>query len=126
LDARVKLHTKEMQMLVRRLNKMKVRHRKLMRSGSGFRKRGMIIKEMNIQEDLPPLRIKEASISMKETIEEWIVINHHMNPDGLLQKQDHLLLGIKICLLIIATLTKILDTRKLIVESMKGKTMKKT
>jgi hypothetical protein len=30
----------------------------------------MITKEMNIQEDLLPLGIKEASISMKETTEE--------------------------------------------------------
>ena len=33
-------------------------------------KRGMITKEMNIQEDLLPSGIKEASISMKETTEE--------------------------------------------------------
>jgi hypothetical protein len=37
-----------------------------MRSGPGYHKEVMITKEVNIQEDLLPLRIKEASISMKE------------------------------------------------------------
>jgi hypothetical protein len=41
-----------------------------MRSGPGYQKEGMITKEMNIQEHLLPSRIKEASISMKETKEE--------------------------------------------------------
>ena len=41
-----------------------------MRSGPGYRKEGMLTKEMNIQEDLLPSEIKEASISMKETTEE--------------------------------------------------------
>jgi hypothetical protein len=41
-----------------------------MRSGTGYQKEGMITKEMNIQEDILPSGIKEASISMKETTEE--------------------------------------------------------
>jgi hypothetical protein len=41
-----------------------------MRSGPGYHKEGMITKEMNIQKDLLPSGIKEASISMKETKEE--------------------------------------------------------
>jgi hypothetical protein len=68
LDAWVKLHTKEMQIPTRRLTKEL--HRKLMRSGPGYQKEVMITNEMNIQEDLLPSRIKEASISMKETTEE--------------------------------------------------------
>ena len=58
----------------------------------------MITKEMNIQEDLLPLGIKEASISMKETTKEQI-----MNQDGLHHKEGHLLLGIKIFFLVIVT-----------------------
>jgi hypothetical protein len=57
-----------MQIPTRRLNKEL--HRQLMRSGPGYQKEGMITKEMNIQEDLLPSGIKEASINMKETIEE--------------------------------------------------------
>jgi hypothetical protein len=41
-----------------------------MRSGPGYQKEGMITKEMNIQECLLPLGIKEASINMKETTKE--------------------------------------------------------
>jgi hypothetical protein len=41
-----------------------------MRSGLGYQKEGMITKEMNIQEDLLPSIIKEASINMKETTKE--------------------------------------------------------
>jgi hypothetical protein len=57
-----------MQIPTRRLKKEL--HRQLMRSGIGYQKEGMITKEMNIQEDLLPSRIKEDSISMKESIEE--------------------------------------------------------
>jgi hypothetical protein len=57
-----------MQIPTRRLNKEL--HTQLMRSGLGYQKEGMITKEMNIQEDLLPSRIKEASISMKKTTEE--------------------------------------------------------
>jgi hypothetical protein len=57
-----------MQIPTRRLNKEL--HRKLMISGPGYQKEGMITKEMNIQEDLLPSRIKEDSISMKENIKE--------------------------------------------------------
>jgi hypothetical protein len=83
LDAWVKLHTKKMQIPTRRLKKEL--HRQLMRSGPGYQKEGMITKEMNIQEDLLPSGIKEASISMKETTEEYI-----MNPDGLHHKEGPL------------------------------------
>jgi hypothetical protein len=38
-----------------------------MRSGPGYQKEAMITKDMNIQEDLLPSGIEEASISMKET-----------------------------------------------------------
>jgi hypothetical protein len=41
-----------------------------MRSGLAYQKERMITKEMNIQEDLLPSGIKEASISMKETKKE--------------------------------------------------------
>jgi hypothetical protein len=41
-----------------------------MRSEPRYQKERMITKEMNIQEDLLPLGIKEASISMKETTKE--------------------------------------------------------
>jgi hypothetical protein len=41
-----------------------------MRSGPGYQKEGMITKEMNIEEDLLPSGIKEASISMKKTTKE--------------------------------------------------------
>jgi hypothetical protein len=68
LDAWVKLHTKKMKIPTRRLKKEL--HRQLMRSGPGYQKEGMITKEMNIQEDLLPSGIKEASINMKETTEE--------------------------------------------------------
>ena len=57
-----------MKIPTRRLKKEQ--HRQLMRCGPGYQKDGMITKEMNIQEDLLPLGIKEASISMKETTEE--------------------------------------------------------
>jgi hypothetical protein len=49
-----------------------------------------------------------------------------MNPDGLHHKEDHLLPGIKISFLVIVILAEILDTRKLIAESMKGTTMQET
>jgi hypothetical protein len=49
-----------------------------------------------------------------------------MNPDGLHHKEGHLLPGIKISFLVIVTLAKILDIRKLIAESMKGKNMQET
>jgi hypothetical protein len=49
-----------------------------------------------------------------------------MNPDGLHHKEGHLLPGIKISFLVIVILAKILDIRKLIVESMKGTTMQET
>ena len=81
----------------------------------------MITKEMNIQEDLLPSGIKEASISMKESTEEQI-----MNPDGLHHKEGHLLTGIKISFFIIFILAKIFDIKKLIVESMKGTNMQET
>jgi hypothetical protein len=68
LGCRVKLHTKKMQIPTRRLKKDL--HRQLMRSGPGYQKEGMITKEMNIQEDLLPSGIKEASINMKETTKE--------------------------------------------------------
>jgi hypothetical protein len=67
-DAWVKLHTKKMQIPTRRLKKEL--HRQLMRSRPGYQKEGMITKEMNIQEDLLPSGIKEASINMKETKKE--------------------------------------------------------
>ena len=38
-----------------------------MRSGPRYQKEGMITKDMDIQEELLPSGIKEASISMKET-----------------------------------------------------------
>jgi hypothetical protein len=49
-----------------------------------------------------------------------------MNLDGLHQKEDQLLPGIKISFLVIFILAEILDTRQLIVESLKGKTLKET
>jgi hypothetical protein len=41
-----------------------------MRSGPRYQKEGIITKDMNIQEELLPSGIKEASINMKETTEE--------------------------------------------------------
>ena len=102
-----------MQIPTRRLKK--ALQIQLMRSGSGYQKKGMITKEMNIQEDSIPSGIKEAPISMKETIEEQI-----MNPDGLHHKEAHILQGIKISFLFIVILAKFLDIRQLIAESMKG------
>ena len=64
----MKIHTKNMQIPTRRLKKEL--HRKLMGSGPGYQKEGMITKEMNFQEDLLPSGIKEYSISMKETTKE--------------------------------------------------------
>ena len=49
-----------------------------------------------------------------------------MNPDGLHQKEGHLLPRIKISLLVIVILANILDIRQLIVELMKGTTMQET
>jgi hypothetical protein len=49
-----------------------------------------------------------------------------MNLDGLHHKEYHLLTGIKIYFLDIGILVEILDTRKSIVESMKGITMQDT
>jgi hypothetical protein len=92
-----------------------------MRSRPGYQKEGMITKELNIQKDLLPLGIKEASISMKETTEEQI-----MKPDGLHHKEGHLLPGIKISFLVIVILAKILDIRQLIAESMKGTNTQET
>jgi hypothetical protein len=46
----VKLHKKNRQIPARRVEEEL--HRKLMRSGPGYQKEGMITKEMNIQEDL--------------------------------------------------------------------------
>jgi hypothetical protein len=79
-----------------------------MRSRPGYQKEGMITKEMNIQDDLLPSRIKEVSISMKETIEDYI-----MNLDGLDHKEGHLLQGIKISFLVIVILAKFLGIRQL-------------
>ena len=109
----MKLHKMKMQIPTRRLKKEL--HRQLMRSGPGYQKEGMITKEMNIQEDLLPSEIKEAPISMKEIIEEYI-----MNLDRLHHKQGRLLLGIKISFLVIVILAKFLDIRQLIAKSMKG------
>jgi hypothetical protein len=81
----------------------------------------MITKEINIQEDLLPSGIKEASINMKETTEEYI-----MNLDGLHHKEGHLLQGIKISFLVIVILAKFLDIRQLIAESMKGTNTQET
>jgi hypothetical protein len=61
------------------------------------------------------------AIIMKETKEEYIV-----NSDGPHHKEDHLLPGIKISFLDIVILVEILDTRKSIVESMKGITTQAT
>jgi hypothetical protein len=49
-----------------------------------------------------------------------------VNPYGIHHKEDHLLPGIKISFLDIVILVEILDTRKSIVESMKGITMEDT
>jgi hypothetical protein len=49
-----------------------------------------------------------------------------MNPEGPHHKEDHLLPGLKISFLDIDILVEILDTRKSIVESMKGITMQAT
>jgi hypothetical protein len=49
-----------------------------------------------------------------------------MNPYGIYQKEDQLLPSIKKNFLVIFILAEILDIRQLIVESLKGKTMKET
>jgi hypothetical protein len=108
-----------MQIPKRRLKKEL--HRQLMRSGPKYQKEGMTTKEMNIQEDILPSGIKEASIRMKETTEEYI-----MNPNGLHHKEGHLLQGIKISFSVIVILAKKMDIRQLIVESMKGSNMEET
>jgi hypothetical protein len=41
-----------------------------MRSGPGCQKEGMIIEEMNIQEDILPSETKKTSLGMKETTKE--------------------------------------------------------
>ena len=74
---------------------------------------------MRHKEDALPSGMK--AIIMKETTEEQIV-----NPDGPHHKEDHLRPGIKIYFLDIVILVEILDTRKSIVESMKGITMQAT
>ena len=56
---------------------------------------------MDIQEDLLPLGIKEASIIVKETIEEKIVINQGMNSKGLHHKEDYSPLGIKFYFMVV-------------------------
>jgi len=51
---------------------------------------------MGIKEDLPLTCIKEASLIVKETTKEKIVIIQCMNSEGLHQKEDQSLPGIKI------------------------------
>ena len=61
-------------------------------------------KETYIKEDPPLSGIKEASIIMKETIEEKIVINQGMNSKGLHHREDHPLIGIKVSFMVIVLL----------------------
>jgi hypothetical protein len=56
---------------------------------------------MDIKEDPPLSGIKEASIIVKETKEEKIVINQGNNSKGLHHKEDNSLPGIKIYFMVI-------------------------
>jgi hypothetical protein len=55
--------------------------------------------------------IKEASIILKKTTQENIVINQGMNSEGLHDKEDHLLLGIKVYFMVIVLLVITLDIK---------------
>jgi hypothetical protein len=48
---------------------------------------------MDIKEDLPHSDNQEASLIIKESIEEKIVINQSMILEGLQHREDHPLLG---------------------------------
>jgi hypothetical protein len=48
---------------------------------------------MDIKEDLPHSKNQEASLIMKESIEEKIMINQSMISEGQQHREDHPLLG---------------------------------
>jgi hypothetical protein len=66
--------------------------------------RGMNVEDVYLQENLLPLGIKKASIIVKETIKEKLMINEGMNSKLLHHKEDHFLPGIKVCFLVIVLL----------------------
>jgi hypothetical protein len=71
----------------------------------------MNIEDMYLQEDLLTSGIKESSISVKETIEENIVINQGMNLEGLHHKEDNFLLGIEVYFPVIVLIVITLDIK---------------
>ena len=81
-------------------------------------KRGMNVEETHLQEYLIPPCIKEASIIVKETKKEKILINEGMDLKGLYHKEDHLLLGIKVSFLVIVLLVINLDIKLYITKRM--------
>jgi hypothetical protein len=71
----------------------------------------MNTKDMYLQEYPLTSSIKEASINVKETIEEKIMINQGMDSEGLYHKDDHLLPGIKFYFMVIILLVITLDIK---------------
>jgi hypothetical protein len=64
---------------------------------------------MHIKEDPPLSFIKEASIIVKETTKEKIVINQGINSEGLHQKEDCSLRGMKVSFMVIFLIVLTLD-----------------
>jgi hypothetical protein len=73
---------------------------------------------MNIKEDPPLSRIKVASIIMKKTTEENIMIIQGMNLEGLHNKKDHSIPGMEFYFMIIVLFVLTLDIKLHIVEIM--------
>jgi hypothetical protein len=64
---------------------------------------------MDIKQDPSLSSIKEASIIVKETIEDNIIISQGMNSQGLHHKEDHSLPGIKFYFMVIVLVAITLD-----------------
>jgi hypothetical protein len=73
--------------------------------------RGMNTKEIHFQEDRLHSGSKEASIMVKKTTEEKIMINQDRNSEGLHHKEDHSLPGIKVYFMVIVLLVLTLDIK---------------
>jgi hypothetical protein len=71
----------------------------------------MNVEEMYLKEELLSLGFKEASIIVEKKTEENIMINQGMNSNGLHQKEDYLLPGIKVSFLAIVLLVITLDIK---------------
>jgi len=66
---------------------------------------------MDIREYPPLSGIKEASIIMKETTKENIMINQGMNSKGLHHKEYHSFPGMKVSFMVIVLLVLTLDIK---------------